>query len=91
MTPTTLFLLVVALLGVVSEASSRSIFPALAWTQSQPQVKVQKLYNEHQIQADDCGEAFVWCVNSGRYSHRLCLRGLEKCIPVLAQLLANAE
>lgn len=92
MTPTTLFLLVVPLLGVVSIASSRSIVPVRG--QSQPQVKIQeKLYNEHEIQAHsaNCGEAFVWCLNSGQYSPRFCVQGLEECIPVLAQLQAQVK
>lgn len=89
MTPTTLFLSVMALLGAVSVASSRP-----ASIQSQPQVKLQEnIYHgneyEYEIQAhsaDDCGEAFNWCLNSGHYSTRFCLQGLEECIPALAQL-----
>lgn len=89
MTPTTLFLLVIPLLGTISVACSRSI--TLTSAQLQPQVKMQKLRDEGKMQiyahaADDCGEAYRWCIESGHYSRRLCVRGLEECVPVSAQL-----
>jgi hypothetical protein len=59
--------------------------------QLQPQVKMQKVRDEGKMQihahaANDCGEAYRWCIESGYYSQHFCVRGLEECVPVSAQL-----
>ena len=91
MISTTLFLLVIPLLGAVSVVSSRSIVPA--YTQLQPQVQMQKngVYKTQAHSADDCRGAFTWCIESGHYSHRFCLQGLQECIPVSAQLQPQVQ